>query len=93
LIQALLGKVQLYEIGRESEYSRLLREMDHLESSAQTTEVRSAIEAFRELIPHPGSNGPPPSLPGPGHLLPEADRQRLFERAKHVSLRAIPLAA
>ncbi len=83
-----LSATFLYELGRESEYNRLLRELDRLEGSSQIPEVRSAIADFRQLIPHPRGNGPPAS-----HLIPEADRQRLFQKARQVSLKSIPVAA
>jgi hypothetical protein len=77
-----------YEIGREPEYRRLLGELDRLEGSTLTPEVRSAITDFRALIPHPDGNRPVTS-----RQLPAADRQRLFQKAKQVSLKSIPVAA
>jgi tetratricopeptide (TPR) repeat protein len=77
-----------YEIGREPEYSRLLQELNRLEGSTHTLEVRTAIADFRELIPHPDGNGNATS-----RQLPEAARQRLFQKAKQVSLKPILLAA
>jgi hypothetical protein len=82
-----------YEIGREPEYRLLLKELDALEASAPSAEVKKTIADFRELIPHLGGNGRLPGFSGPGKLLPESDRQRLFQKAKQVSLGQISLAA
>lgn len=77
-----------YEIGREQDYRRLLGELEYVESATQSPEVRSAIAEFRELIPHAEGNGVWTS-----RLLPAADRERLFNKARQLNLRPIAVAA
>jgi hypothetical protein len=82
-----------YELGREQEFGRLVRELDRLEQSIQAPELRSTIADFRTLISHPPADGTGGAGTGPRRLLSEEDRRRLFQKAKQVSLRSLSLAA
>jgi hypothetical protein len=82
-----------YELGREQEFDRLVKELDRLEGSLQAPDLRDAISAFRRLIPSPGMDGTgniPATEPRP---LPEGVRFQLFQKAKEVSVRPLSLAA
>jgi hypothetical protein len=76
-----------YELGQEAEVFRLLKDLQGLEQTELTADVRATLDDLRRLLPPP--NGTPQ---GP-HPLPDQDRGQLFQKAIRFSINSVALAA
>jgi hypothetical protein len=88
-----LSAALLFEVGREREFRHLEKELESLAGTVHDSELHAALTDIRVLIPHMGVNGTGNARNSPGHLLPKADRLRLFQKAKQLQLLDTPAAA